>query len=61
MVKCKIGQVTDVNKCPDGMFSRDGLLKSVGPADSIEFKFKGALFENVIDASGMCVIPGQYY
>uniref|UniRef100_A0A9J8AI00 Probable imidazolonepropionase n=1 Tax=Cyprinus carpio carpio TaxID=630221 RepID=A0A9J8AI00_CYPCA len=36
----------------------DGLIKAVGPADIIESQFKGAKFDNVLDASGMCVIPG---
>ncbi|KAJ8381536.1 hypothetical protein SKAU_G00023140 [Synaphobranchus kaupii] len=36
----------------------DGLVKAVGPADSIDSRFEGASFENVINATGMCVIPG---
>ncbi len=39
----------------------DGLIKAVGPADIIESQFKGAKFDNVLDASGMCVIPGKCY
>ncbi|XP_036373379.1 probable imidazolonepropionase isoform X2 [Megalops cyprinoides] len=37
---------------------KDGLVKAVGQADTIASQFEGASFENVIDASGMCVIPG---
>ncbi|KAG5846042.1 hypothetical protein ANANG_G00145520 [Anguilla anguilla] len=40
------------------IIGNDGLLKAVGPADSIESRFEGASFEKVINASGMCVIPG---
>ncbi|MBN3299682.1 HUTI imidazolonepropionase, partial [Amia calva] len=40
------------------VIGQDGLLKAVGPADSIDSQFKAASFENIIDASGMCVIPG---
>ncbi|KAJ8384350.1 hypothetical protein AAFF_G00206030 [Aldrovandia affinis] len=40
------------------IIGKDGLLKAVGPADSIGFQFRGAVFEKVIDASGMCVVPG---
>nr|XP_006633420.1 PREDICTED: probable imidazolonepropionase [Lepisosteus oculatus] len=37
---------------------KDGLVKAVGPAGLIDSQYKEASFENVIDASGMCVIPG---
>ncbi|XP_064198619.1 probable imidazolonepropionase [Anguilla rostrata] len=40
------------------IIGNDGLLKAVGLADSIESRFEGASFEKVINASGMCVIPG---
>ncbi|XP_016405240.1 putative imidazolonepropionase [Sinocyclocheilus rhinocerous] len=40
------------------LIGHDGLIKAVGPADIIESQFKGAKFDNVLDASGMCVIPG---
>ncbi|XP_030635469.1 putative imidazolonepropionase [Chanos chanos] len=40
------------------VIGHDGLLKAVGSADSIESQFKGASFEKVLDASGMCVLPG---
>ncbi|XP_061108744.1 probable imidazolonepropionase [Conger conger] len=40
------------------IIGKDGLLKAVGPADSIQSRFEGASFEKVINASGMCVIPG---
>lgn len=36
----------------------DGLIKAVGPADAIEVQFSGSSFDNIIDASGMCVLPG---
>uniref|UniRef100_A0A672QKE3 imidazolonepropionase n=1 Tax=Sinocyclocheilus grahami TaxID=75366 RepID=A0A672QKE3_SINGR len=36
----------------------DGLIKAVGPADIIESQFNGAKFDSVLDASGMCVLPG---
>ncbi|XP_068611497.1 probable imidazolonepropionase [Brachionichthys hirsutus] len=37
---------------------RDGLLKAVGPADSIEAQYPESIFDKVIDAAGMCVLPG---
>ncbi|KAI1888042.1 hypothetical protein AGOR_G00180980 [Albula goreensis] len=40
------------------IIGKDGMLKVVGPADSIESQFKGATFDKVINAAGMCVIPG---
>ncbi|KAJ8261785.1 hypothetical protein GJAV_G00158380 [Gymnothorax javanicus] len=40
------------------IIGHDGLLKAVGPADIIESRFDGASFEKVINASGMCVLPG---
>lgn len=36
----------------------DGLIKAVGPADIIESQFKGTKFDQVLDVSGMCVLPG---
>ncbi|XP_046878927.1 probable imidazolonepropionase [Hypomesus transpacificus] len=36
----------------------DGLIKAVGPAETIEAQYSVELFDKVIDASGMCVIPG---
>ncbi|KAM6984732.1 putative imidazolonepropionase [Aplochiton taeniatus] len=36
----------------------DGLIKAVGPAETIEAQYSGASFEKVIDATDMCVIPG---
>ncbi|XP_068163336.1 probable imidazolonepropionase [Antennarius striatus] len=36
----------------------DGLLKAVGPADSIEAQYSESVFDKVIDATGMCVLPG---
>ncbi|XP_056115268.1 probable imidazolonepropionase [Rhinichthys klamathensis goyatoka] len=40
------------------VIGHDGLIKAVGSADIIESQFKGAKFDNVLDASGMCVLPG---
>ncbi|XP_077355487.1 putative imidazolonepropionase isoform X2 [Festucalex cinctus] len=36
----------------------DGLIKAVGPADAIEREYMHASFNSVIDATGMCVLPG---
>ncbi|XP_058480819.1 probable imidazolonepropionase [Solea solea] len=36
----------------------DGLIKAVGPAETIAARFSEATFDKVIDASGMCVLPG---
>nr|XP_046183796.1 probable imidazolonepropionase isoform X2 [Oncorhynchus gorbuscha] len=36
----------------------DGLIKDIGPASTIDFQYAGVSFEKVIDATGMCVIPG---
>ncbi|CAN9508480.1 unnamed protein product [Ophioblennius macclurei] len=36
----------------------DGLIKAVGPADAIGSQFSEATFDTVIDATGMCVLPG---
>ncbi|XP_071188599.1 probable imidazolonepropionase isoform X1 [Salvelinus alpinus] len=35
----------------------DGLIKDIGPASTIDFQYAGVLFDKVIDATGMCVIP----
>ncbi|TRY64680.1 hypothetical protein DNTS_006388 [Danionella cerebrum] len=40
------------------VIGHDGRIKAVGPADVIASQFKGAKFDNVLDASGMCVVPG---
>lgn len=40
--------------------SRDGLVKAVGPSKAISLQYSGASFDKVIDAKGMCVLPGQY-
>lgn len=40
--------------------SSNGLIEAVGPADSIESRFKEAVFDKVLDATGMCVLPGKY-
>ncbi|KAG7267851.1 hypothetical protein CRUP_023867 [Coryphaenoides rupestris] len=36
----------------------DGLIIAVGPSDAIQAQYPEDLFEKVIDATGMCVIPG---
>uniref|UniRef100_A0A8D2ZWX8 Probable imidazolonepropionase n=1 Tax=Scophthalmus maximus TaxID=52904 RepID=A0A8D2ZWX8_SCOMX len=36
----------------------DGLIKAVGPAETVNAEFSEATFDKVIDASGMCVLPG---
>ncbi|XP_037099313.1 probable imidazolonepropionase [Syngnathus acus] len=36
----------------------DGLIKAVGPLDVIESEYSDASFDRVIDATGMCVLPG---
>ncbi|XP_025755386.1 putative imidazolonepropionase isoform X1 [Oreochromis niloticus] len=35
----------------------DGLIKAVGPAETIRAQYAEALFDKVIDAAGMCVLP----
>uniref|UniRef100_A0A8B9KZ63 imidazolonepropionase n=1 Tax=Astyanax mexicanus TaxID=7994 RepID=A0A8B9KZ63_ASTMX len=40
------------------VIGHDGLIKAVGPADSIESQFRRAVFDKVLDATGMCVLPG---
>nr|XP_019964581.1 PREDICTED: probable imidazolonepropionase [Paralichthys olivaceus] len=37
---------------------RDGLIEAVGPADAIRARYSEATFDKVIEASGMCVMPG---
>ncbi|XP_034529458.1 probable imidazolonepropionase [Notolabrus celidotus] len=36
----------------------DGLIKAVGPAGVIRSQYSESSFEKVIDAAGMCVLPG---
>lgn len=38
----------------------DGLIKAVGPAETIRAQYAEALFDKVIDAAGMCVLPGEH-
>lgn len=40
--------------------SSDGLIKAVGPADIISAQYSEASFDKVIDATGMCILPGEY-
>lgn len=39
--------------------SSDGLIKAVGPAETIRAQFSEASFDQVIDATDMCVLPGE--
>lgn len=39
-------------------FFRDGLIKAIGPADVIQEQFSEATFEERIDCSGKCILPG---
>ncbi|KAK7824921.1 hypothetical protein U0070_014127 [Myodes glareolus] len=36
----------------------DGFIKAIGPADVIQRQFSGETFEERIDCSGKCVLPG---
>ncbi|XP_026877601.2 probable imidazolonepropionase [Electrophorus electricus] len=40
------------------IIGHDGLIKAVGNAESIEAQFRAAVFDKVLDATGMCVLPG---
>ncbi|XP_076015861.1 putative imidazolonepropionase [Genypterus blacodes] len=40
------------------VIGRDGLIKAVGPADAIRSQYAEASFDRVVDAEGMCVVPG---
>ncbi|XP_028305635.1 putative imidazolonepropionase isoform X1 [Gouania willdenowi] len=37
---------------------RDGLIKAVGPSETIKAQYSHASFQKEIDATGMCVLPG---
>lgn len=39
-------------------FFRDGLIKAIGPADAIQKMFSEETFEERIDCSGKCILPG---
>lgn len=39
-------------------FFRDGFLKAIGPADAIRELFAEDTFEERIDCSGKCILPG---
>lgn len=41
--------------------SSDGLIKAVGPTDTIKAQYSEVSFDKVIDATGMCVVPGEYH
>ncbi|KAM9327844.1 putative imidazolonepropionase [Pholidichthys leucotaenia] len=36
----------------------DGLIKAVGPAETVRAQYPETSFDKVIDATGMCVLPG---
>lgn len=40
------------------VIGRDGLIKAVGPAETIRTQYPEVSFDKVIDATGMCVLPG---
>uniref|UniRef100_UPI00398F0276 probable imidazolonepropionase n=1 Tax=Pristiophorus japonicus TaxID=55135 RepID=UPI00398F0276 len=40
------------------VIGRDGLIEAVGPTEVIQSKYQGVAFDQEIDASGMCVLPG---
>ncbi|XP_051804046.1 probable imidazolonepropionase [Acanthochromis polyacanthus] len=40
------------------VIGNDGLIKAVGPAQTIRAQYSEASFDKVIDATGMCVLPG---
>ncbi|XP_029521703.2 probable imidazolonepropionase [Oncorhynchus nerka] len=47
-----------VIECSSLVIGSDGLIKDIGPASTIDFQYAGVSFDKVIDATGMCVIPG---
>lgn len=40
------------------VIGRDGLIKAVGPSETIRAQYSEDSFDKVIDAAGMCVLPG---
>lgn len=54
------GDMRDVALIAGGslVIGRDGLIEAVGPADDIRSRYRGVEFDQEIDASGMCVLPG---
>ncbi|XP_051889923.1 probable imidazolonepropionase isoform X2 [Pristis pectinata] len=54
------GDMRDVALIPGGsvVIGRDGLIEAVGPADVIQSQYRGVVFDQEIDASGLCVLPG---
>ncbi|XP_053575772.1 probable imidazolonepropionase [Bombina bombina] len=40
------------------VIGNDGLIKAVGPTDTIRNQFSTSLFEKTIDCTGKCVLPG---
>lgn len=52
-------RTTSLDECVLSPHS-DGLIKAVGPAETIRAQYAEALFDKVIDAAGMCVLPGEH-
>lgn len=48
-----------MQQCHLVLFS-DGLIKAVGPAEMIKVQYSEVSFDKVIDATGMCVLPGEF-
>ncbi|XP_042201536.1 probable imidazolonepropionase [Callorhinchus milii] len=40
------------------VIGRNGLIEAVGTVDAIQSQYQDTVFDRVIDASGMCVLPG---
>ncbi|XP_038666837.1 probable imidazolonepropionase isoform X1 [Scyliorhinus canicula] len=53
-------RMLNVTVIPHGslVIGRDGLIEAVGPAEIIQSKYHAVTFDQEIDASGMCVLPG---
>ncbi|XP_051911947.1 probable imidazolonepropionase [Hippocampus zosterae] len=54
------GDDIDIRVVPNAsvVVDSDGLIEAVGPAEAIESEYSCASFDRVIDATGMCVLPG---
>ncbi|XP_047431214.1 probable imidazolonepropionase [Mugil cephalus] len=40
------------------VIGRDGIIEAVGPTETIRARYSEASFDKIIDATGMCVLPG---
>ncbi|XP_038612874.1 probable imidazolonepropionase [Tachyglossus aculeatus] len=40
------------------LIGRDGFIEAIGPVDAIRKQFSGEVFEEIIDCSGKCILPG---